>query len=81
MIHKGLTVGEVVRTVPEAVEVFEEHELTFCAGCYVTLFSTLERAAGYAAIKDLDRMIFDLQALVERLQQVRDREEGAHEGV
>jgi iron-sulfur cluster repair protein YtfE (RIC family) len=33
MVHRGLTVGEVVLKYPEAVEVFERHELTFCAGC------------------------------------------------
>ncbi|TCP56050.1 hypothetical protein EV586_103710 [Tumebacillus sp. BK434] len=71
MIHKGLTVGEVVHRYPEAVEVFDKHELTFCAGCYVTLFSELEKAAGYAAVQDLEEMICDLKALVERLERVR----------
>jgi iron-sulfur cluster repair protein YtfE (RIC family) len=71
MVHRGLTVGEVVLKYPEAVEVFERHELTFCAGCFVTLFSEIEKAAGYAAVKDLDAMIADLKGLVERLEQAR----------
>jgi hypothetical protein len=37
----------------------------------VTLFSEIEKAAGYAAVKDLDAMIADLKGLVERLEQAR----------
>ncbi|ASS76695.1 hypothetical protein CIG75_18110 [Tumebacillus algifaecis] len=81
MIRKELTVGEVVQAYPEAIEVFDKHELTFCAGCYITLFSELEKAAGYAAVQDVDRMISDLQRLVERLERVRGAETGCDEHV
>jgi iron-sulfur cluster repair protein YtfE (RIC family) len=70
-IHKGLTVGEVMHRFPETIEVFEKHELSFCAGCYVTLFSEIEKAAGYAAIKDVDQLIDDLKGLVDKLEAIR----------
>jgi len=70
-ITKKMTVGEVVHRFPETIEVFEHHELTFCAGCYVTLFSEIEKAAGYAAIQDVDQLIDDLKALVAKLETVR----------
>jgi iron-sulfur cluster repair protein YtfE (RIC family) len=70
-INKTMTVGEVVHRFPEAVEVFEKHELSFCPSCYVTLFSEIEKAAGYAAIKDVDQLIDDLKGLIAKLETVR----------
>lgn len=70
-ITKNMTVGEVVHRFPETIEVFEHHELTFCSGCYVTLFSEIEKAAGYAAIKDVGQLIDDLKSLVAKLETVR----------
>jgi hybrid cluster-associated redox disulfide protein len=59
-ITKQMTVGEVMRRYPQLYEVFEEHGLTFCAGCYVALSGSIEQGAGYNAIRHVDELVQDL---------------------
>jgi len=70
-VARDVRVGDVVHAYPETKEIFEQHEMSFCAGCYVTLFSEIEKAAGYAAVKDVEGLISDLKRLVARLERAR----------
>jgi len=61
MIHKNMSVREVVQRYPETMQVFEKYGLG-CAGCEASLFEDLEQGA---AIHGIDATI-----LVESLNQV-----------
>ena len=52
--------GELLRRDPKLIEVLRRHEVSFCAGCYLTLFSTPERAAAYHGVRDRARFLREL---------------------
>ena len=55
------TLISVMKANPGALEVLDRHGVTFCAGCYLTLSSSLERAAAYHAVPSLARFLKDLE--------------------
>jgi iron-sulfur cluster repair protein YtfE (RIC family) len=48
-------IKETVDRFPQLYEVFEDHGLHFCAGCYVMLASTIGTGANYSGLKPADR--------------------------
>ena len=56
------TLVSLIRDRPDKVlEILDRHGVTFCAGCFLTLSSTIERAAAYHAVPDVERLLKDLE--------------------
>ena len=70
-ITEGMGIKDVLDRYPHLYEVFEDHGLHFCAGCYVMLASTIGMGANYSGLKPADR-----QALLEELNRLAA--EGVH---
>ena len=58
---RGPVLGELLRRHPGILEVLYEHGVHFCPGCYLTLFSSPERAAAYHAVRDKKAFLSDLR--------------------
>ena len=54
-ITLDMTIKEVLDRFPHLFGVFEEHGLSFCAGCYVMLASNIEQGANYSGLRPADR--------------------------
>lgn len=52
---------ELVQKSPGVLEVLHDHGVSFCAGCYLTLTSPIERVAAYHAVPDLEKLLGDLE--------------------
>ncbi|MBI4057331.1 MAG: hypothetical protein HY399_07275 [Elusimicrobia bacterium] len=46
---------------PEALEILDKHGINFCAGCYLTLSSPIDRAAAYHAVPNIPGFLKDLK--------------------
>ena len=55
----------LIKKNPDVLEVLDKHGVTFCAGCYLTLTSPVERAAAYHAVPDLARFLKDLKRAID----------------
>ncbi len=53
--------GPLLRENPSLLHVLDEHGVSFCAGCYLTLFSSLDRVAAYHAVPDRKRFLADVR--------------------
>ena len=53
--------GPLLRKSPALLHVLDEHGVSFCAGCYLTLFSTLDRVAAYHAVPDRKKFLADVR--------------------
>jgi hybrid cluster-associated redox disulfide protein len=58
MIHRRMSIEEVVRKYPQAVSTFERHGLG-CVGCQAALFESIEDGAEVHGI-DVDALVTDL---------------------
>ena len=58
--------GELLARHPEVLEVLHDHGVHFCAGCYLTLFSPVEKVAAYHAVPDLGDFLGDLRKALGR---------------
>lgn len=58
--REALLLGNLLFQDPILIEVLRRHEVVFCAGCYLTLFSTPERAAAYHGVRDIPRFLKEL---------------------
>ena len=56
--------GDVLRRHPEAAQVLHKHGINVCSGCYITFFSSLEKAAAYHAVPDPKGFLKDLREFV-----------------
>lgn len=56
--------GELIRRNPKLLAVLDKHGVTFCAGCFLTLFSTPQRAAAYHAVPDRKKFLADLKRVL-----------------
>lgn len=54
------TLLRLVQEHPAVLKVLDKHGVTFCAGCFITLASPLEKAAAYHAVPDLKAFLRDL---------------------
>jgi hypothetical protein len=57
----GARLGELIARKPEILHLLDEYGITFCAGCYLTLMSSPERAAVYHAVPKPKRFLKALQ--------------------
>lgn len=62
MIHKHMSIKEVLRNYPEALNVFEEFGLG-CAGCRAALFESIEEGAKVHGI-DIEALIKSLNSVI-----------------
>jgi iron-sulfur cluster repair protein YtfE (RIC family) len=53
--------GELIVNHPKVLEVLDRHGVTFCAGCFITLFSRPEKAAAYHAVGNRKKFLADLR--------------------
>ncbi|OGS05082.1 MAG: hypothetical protein A3G41_04940 [Elusimicrobia bacterium RIFCSPLOWO2_12_FULL_59_9] len=53
--------GQLLRKHPAVLQVLDEHGIHFCAGCYLTLFSSVKGAAAFHAVPDFDKFLGDLR--------------------
>jgi hypothetical protein len=58
---RGPKLGELIDGNKRVLEVLDKHGITFCAGCYLTLFAAPEKAAVYHAVPDVGRFLADLK--------------------
>lgn len=62
----GMDLLAVLKRHPAALKALHEHGVHFCAGCYLTLSATPEKAAAYHAVSDLKAFLADLRAAARR---------------
>ena len=62
MIHKHMSIKEIVRKYPEALNVFEEFGLG-CAGCQAALFESIEEGAKVHGI-DIESLLKSLNSII-----------------
>lgn len=53
--------GELLKASPKAAAVLAKHGVQVCSGCFITLFSTPEKAAAYHAVPDPKAFARDLR--------------------
>lgn len=53
--------GELISANHRVLEVLDRHGISFCAGCFLTLTSPLEKVAAYHAVPDLKGFLSDLK--------------------
>jgi hypothetical protein len=53
--------GDLIAKNRKVLAVLDKHGVTFCAGCFLTLFSPVERAAAYHAVPDRKKFLQDLE--------------------
>jgi hypothetical protein len=58
----GVILGALIEGNKAVLEVLDKHGVTFCAGCFITLFSSPEKAAAYHAVPDVKAFLRDLRA-------------------
>jgi|GEM_PF-7079344 len=56
--------GELLKKNPSVLHVLNRHGIHLCAGCYITLFSPLKKAAAYHAVPNLDKFVGDIKKIV-----------------
>lgn len=52
--------GEALAS-PAVLKVLDKHGISFCAGCYLTLFASPAKAAVYHAVPDVEAFLADLR--------------------
>lgn len=58
--------GELIDDNRKVLAVLDKHGITFCAGCYLTLFASPEKAAVYHAVPDVKKFLADLRRALKR---------------
>lgn len=62
----GVILGALIEGNKAVLEVLDKHGVTFCAGCFITLFSAPQKAAAYHAVPDVKAFLKDLEAAARR---------------
>lgn len=58
---EGRPLGLLIKRNKKVLKILDRHGVTFCAGCYLTLFSPPKKAAAYHAVGDLKAFLADLR--------------------
>jgi hypothetical protein len=53
--------GELIGANRKVLAVLDKHGITFCAGCYLTLFASPQKAAAYHGVPDVEKFMADLR--------------------
>lgn len=62
----GKLLGDYLRGHPGAAAVLHKHGINVCSGCFITFFSTPEKAAAYHAVPDPAAFARDLRRAAAR---------------
>jgi len=60
------TLAALLRRHPKVLQVMEKHGVTFCAACYLTLFSPIGKVPGFHAVPDKKKFLADLRAAIKK---------------
>lgn len=63
---KSKRLGALISADGRVLKVLDKHGVSFCAGCYLTLTSPLEKVAAYHAVPDRGKFLVDLAKAVKR---------------
>lgn len=63
---EGAPLGALIKENAQVLHLLDEYGITFCAGCYLTLFSTPERAAVYHAVPRPKKFLKDLEKVLKK---------------
>lgn len=61
---KAARLADLIGKHPALLEVLDRHGVNFCAGCYLTLTSPLDRVVAYHAVPDLKKFLADVKKAV-----------------
>jgi len=64
-VTKKSIIGKVVQEHPEAIEAFLDHGM-HCIGCGVSFYETIEQGAQVHGLKDLEKLIKDINKKIEK---------------
>lgn len=76
-ITKDMSIQDIVMNHPETMEVFQKYNM-HCVGCAAARFENLEQGCAAHGI-DVDAMVKDMNAAVEKAAAGRDKEEAEKE--
>jgi hypothetical protein len=62
--RKDPVLGELIGRNAKVLKLLDKYGITFCAGCYLTLFATPEKAAHYHAVPDAKKFLKDLRQVL-----------------
>ena len=62
----GRVLGDYLKDHPGAAAVLHKHGVNVCSGCFITLFSSPEKAAAYHAVPDPAAFARDLRRAAAR---------------
>ena len=66
MAGRSKVLGELIAHDARVLKILDKHGITFCAGCYLTLFASPERAAVYHAVPHPKKFLKDLERLLKK---------------
>ncbi len=58
--------GELIGANRQVLRVLDRHGITFCAGCYLTLFASPKKAALYHAVPNVEKFLADLKRALKK---------------
>lgn len=56
--------GDLIGRSPKVLKLLDAYGITFCAGCYLTLFASPEKAAVYHAVPNPKKFLADLKRVL-----------------
>lgn len=56
--------GPLIKRHPGLLKVLDRHGVTFCGGCYLTLFASLEKAAAYHGVGNKGKFLADVRKII-----------------
>lgn len=58
---RRVRLADLIAKHPALLEVLDRHGVSFCAGCFLTLTSPLDRVAAYHAVPDRKKFLADVE--------------------
>lgn len=62
----GPDLGTLLKKEPKLLRLLHQYGIHFCAGCYLTLSATPERAAAYHGVPDPSRFVAALERALDK---------------
>ena len=64
MIHRGMTIEEIMRTYPQTIQVFKRFGLD-CNECQIAEYEAVEHGAGVHKV-DIEELLHELNKVIEK---------------